>query len=110
MQKHLGLKLDEKPNFKEHLKDKFAIINKEIGMLKKLRNHLPCHSLVTLDKAFMRPYLDQVDIIYDKINKMNICYKIESLEYSAALAITGAIRGSSKEILYQELEYLNSRR
>ena len=41
---------------------------------------------------------------------MNICYKIESLEYSAALAITGAIRGSSKEILYQELEYLNSRR
>ena len=34
-QKHLGLNLDEKSNFKEHLKDKFAIVNKGIGMLKK---------------------------------------------------------------------------
>ena len=47
-QKHLGLKLDEKLNFKEHLKDKFAIVNKGIGMLKKLSNYLPRHSLVTL--------------------------------------------------------------
>ena len=43
---------------------------------------------------------------------MNICNKIESLQYNAALAITGAIRGSSKETLFQELgfEYLSSRR
>ena len=43
---------------------------------------------------------------------MNICNKIESLQYNAALAITGAIRGSSKEELFQELgfEYLSSRR
>ena len=39
-QKHLGLKLDKKLNFKEHLKDKFAIVNKGIGMLKKLSNYL----------------------------------------------------------------------
>ena len=32
-QKHLGLKLDEKLYFKEHLKDKFAIVNKGTGML-----------------------------------------------------------------------------
>ena len=43
---------------------------------------------------------------------MNICSKIESLRYSAALAITRAIRGSSKEKLYQEpgFEYLSSRK
>ena len=44
-QKHLGLKLDEKLHFKEHLKDKFAIVNKVIGMLKKLSNYFPLHSL-----------------------------------------------------------------
>ena len=40
---------------------------------------------------------------------MNICNKIESLQYSAALAITGAIRGPLKENLYPELgfEYLS---
>ena len=111
-QKHLGLKLDEKLNFKEHLKKKFAIANKGIGMLKKLSNNLPCHSLVTLYKVFIRPHLDYADIIYDKPNNMNICNKTESLRYNAVLAITGAIRGSSKKKLYQEVgfEYLSSRR
>ena len=97
-QKHLGLKLDEKLNFKEHLKDKFAIVNKGIGMLKKLSNYLPRHSLVNLNKAFIRPHLWQA-------KNMNICSKIEILQYNAALAITGAIRGSSKEKLCQELGF-----
>ena len=111
-QKHLGFKLDEKLNFKEHLRDKFTMVNKGIGMLKKLSNYLPRHSLVTLYKAFIRPNLDYADIIYDEPNNMNICNKIRSLQYNAALAITGTIRGSSKEQLYQErgFEYFSSRR
>ena len=65
-----------------------------------------------LYKAFIQPHLDYTDIIYDKPNNMNICNKIESIQYNVALAITGATRGSSKEKLYQELrfEYLSSRR
>ena len=35
-QKHLGLKLDTKLCLKEHLKDKFAKVNRGIGILKKL--------------------------------------------------------------------------
>ena len=31
--------------------------------------------------------------------------KLESIQYNAALAITSAIRGSSKEKLYQELGF-----
>ena len=104
--------VDKKLNFKEHLKDRFAIVNKGIGMLKKLSIYLPCHSLVTLFKAFIRPHLDYTDIIYDKPSNMNICNKIESFQYNAAQAITGAIRGRSKEKLYQKLGfgYLSSRR
>ena len=78
-QKYLGLKLDENLNFKKHLKDKFAIVNKGIALLKKLSNYLPRHSLVTLYEAFIRPHLDYADIISDKPNNMNICNKIESL-------------------------------
>ena len=33
-QKYLELKLDKTLNFREHLKDKLAIVNKEIEMLK----------------------------------------------------------------------------
>ena len=58
IQKHIGLKLDEKLNFKEHLKEKCAIVNKGTEMLKKLSKYLPRHSLVTLRKAFIRPHYD----------------------------------------------------
>ena len=111
-QKHLGLRLDEKLNFKENLENKSAILNKGIGMLKKLSNYLPRHSLVSLYKAFMRLHLDYADIVYEQPNNMNICNKVESLQYNAALATTGEIRGSLKEKLYLELgfEYFSSRR
>ena len=64
-QKYLELKLDKTLNFREHLKDKLAIVNKEIEMLKKLSYYLPCYSLVTLYKEFIRPHLDYSDISYD---------------------------------------------
>ena len=65
-------------------------------MLKKLSNYFPSHSLVTFYKAFIRPHLDYAHI-YDKANKKYTCSKIQSLQYNATLAFTGAIRGSSKE-------------
>ena len=58
----------------------------------------------------MRPHLDYADIIYDQPNNLDLCNKIETCQYNAALAITGAIRSSLKERLYQELgfKYLSS--
>ena len=47
-QKHLGLKLDKKLSFNEHLKDKFVKVNRGIGILKKLSGFLPRHSLITI--------------------------------------------------------------
>ena len=81
-------------------------------MLKNFSYYLPRHSFITLCKAFIPPHLDYTDTIYNKPNNMNNCNKIESLGYSAALAITGAIRGSLKEKLYHELgfAYLSSKR
>ena len=96
-QKHLELKIDNRLNFREHLKEKFAIAGKGIGMLKKFSNCLPHHSLVTLYKAFIQPHLDYTDIIYDKPNNMNNCNKFENLQYNAAQAITGAIRGCQRK-------------
>ena len=74
IQKHLGLKLDGKLSFREQLKDKFPIVNKGVGMLKKFSNYLSRHSLVALYKTFMRT--DYADIIYDMQDNMNICNEI----------------------------------
>ena len=52
------------------------------------------------------------DVIYNRAFNESFQNKLESVQYNAALAITGAIRGSSREKLYQELglESLKSRR
>ena len=53
--------------------------------------------------SFMRPYLDYGDIIYDQAYNVSFHEKLESVQYNSALAITGAIRGTSTEKLYNEL-------
>ena len=50
-------------------------------------------------KAFVRPHLDYGDMIYNE----TFHQKLESIQYNACLALSGAIRGSSREKLYHEL-------
>ena len=68
----------------------------------KLHNAHPRRALPTIYKCFIRPNLDHGDFIYDQPNNDSFCSKIESVQYNAALAITGAIRGTSQTKLYQE--------
>ena len=102
-QKHLGMILDTKLNFQEHIKNILTKVNKTIGLLRKLQNILPRESLLTIFKSFVKPHLDYGDVIYDRSYNNTFHQKMESIKYNSALAITGAMRGSSREKLYQEL-------
>ena len=104
-QNYLGLLLNEKINFSEHINQKLKKVNKSINLLRKLNLTLPRCSLLIIYKSFTRPHLDYGDIVYDQPNNSSLSEKIESLQYNAALAITGAIKGSSKEKLCQELGF-----
>ena len=53
--------------------------------------------------SFVRPNLDYGDIIFDKPNNESFKSTIESIQYKACIAITGAIQGTSRERLYREL-------
>ena len=103
LQKHLGIFLDNKLNFSEYLKTIFQKTNKTIGLPRKLQTFLPRAPLITIYKSFMRLLLDYGDIIFDQTFNMLFQQKMETIQYNAALAITGAIRGSFKKKLYQEL-------
>ena len=110
--KHLGMIFDSKLSFDEHLKSVLKKISKTVGLLRKFQGILPRTSLITIYKLFARPHLDYGDIIYDQTFNESFHQRIESIQYNAAIAITGAIRGTSSEKLYQELglESLRSRR
>ena len=102
-QKHLGLILDRRLNFNHHLKENISKANKEIGLIRRLYHNLPRKSLLIIYKSFIRPHLDYADVIYHQPHNESFTNKIESVQYNAALAITGAIKGTSRERLYQEL-------
>ena len=73
--------------------------NEEAGIIKRLSNTIPRKSLLTIYKFFIRPHLDYSEIISDQPNNESFCTKIEHMQCNAALAITGAIKGTSQNKL-----------
>ena len=101
--KHLGMLLDSRLNFNEHVHRKTNKCYKIIGLIKKFSIYLPREALLRIYKSFAIPNLDYGDIIFDKPNNGSFKSKIESIQYKACIAITGAIQGTSRERLYREL-------
>ena len=56
------------------------ISKKGISAIKRLSKMLPQHSLLTIYKSFVRPYLDYGDILYDQPNNKSLCQKIETVQ------------------------------
>ena len=57
-------------------------------------------------KLYVRPHLDYGDIIYHKYDpefKLDFTKRLESTQYSAALAFSGAWRGTNTDKIYKEL-------
>ena len=79
-QKHLGMLLDVKLDFQEHLKNIYSKVNKTIGLLPELHNTLPRLPLLTIYKSFINPYLDCGDIIYDQAYTASFHQKKESVQ------------------------------
>ena len=75
-QRHLGIILDEKLNFKSHIDKVLTKASKGIAVMKRLRNSLPRKSLITIYKAIFRSHLDYGDILYDQPNNATFVKKL----------------------------------
>ena len=95
--------LDAKLSLLNHFKTVFEKTNEKVGLLRKLQLVLARSSLLIIYKLLVRPHLDYGNIIYNQGYKTAFHQKMEAVQYNAALAITGAIKTSSKEKLYLEL-------
>ena len=102
-QKHLGIILHNRLTFKEHLGLVFSKTNRTISLLRKLQCLISRSALLTIYRTFFWPHFDYGDIIYEKAYNSSFHQEIESVQHNTCLAIAGAIRGTSKEKLYDEL-------
>ena len=124
--KHLGLKLHNKLSFQSHIDDKIKKSRQGVGLMKRIYPYVPRATLELVYKLYVRPHLDYGDIIFhipykenpaflseDTDESLNILMKkIESVQYDAALAASGAWHGSPRKELYDNLgwESLHLRR
>ena len=123
--KHLGLILDSKLSFAKHICEKISTARKGIGIIKHLAPYLPLKSRDQIFKMHVRPHLDYCDIIYhipvitritsDCDSSRTLNHQMNTLErtqYQAALAVSGAWKGTSRDKIYDELgwETLDHRR
>ena len=102
-QKNLGIILDSKLDFDICIDNKIKKCYKIFGIIKRLSFSVPRKALLTIYKSFIRPHLDYGDILYDKPGNQNFQNKLEKVQYKACLAITGAIQGTSRQKIYDEL-------
>ena len=77
--KHLGMILDSKLSYENHLQSVFSRVNKTIGLLRKFQATLPRKSLVTIYKSFIRSHLDYGDVGYNRASNALFHQSLESL-------------------------------
>ena len=109
--KQLGMIVDSNLSYEHHIKSILNNVNKMIDLLRKFQLITPMRSLIAIYKTFIRPHQDYGDVIYNRAFNESFYQRLESIQYNTAIAITGAIRRTSSEKLFQELglETLKSR-
>ena len=106
----------------KHINEKISQARKGIGIIKHLASYLPLKSRDQIYKMHVRPHLDFCDIIFhspvitsDYDSSLTLNYQMNALEqtqYQAALAVSGAWKGTNTDKIYEELgwESLDQRR
>ena len=104
--RHLGMILDCKLTFLSHIKEAIVKARRGIGIIRFLSKYVARDVLDQIYKLYVRPHLDYGDIIYHKYDsefKLDLTKRLESTQYSAALAVSGAWRGTNTDKIYEEL-------
>ena len=119
--KHLGLILDKKLSYCSHIKEKIDKAKSGVSVIKFMSRYAPRKALVQIYMSYVRSQLEYGDVMFHQqpltgdplsVDLTDLMSKLESVQYSAALAVLGAWRGTSKSKVYNELgwEYLSQRR
>ena len=100
---YLGILLDDKLSYEHNLKFVLKKVSKAVNLLREFQQDLLRQSLITIYKLFILPHLDYGDIVYDWVFHKSFHKKLESIQYNAAIAITGALKGTFSENFFSRI-------
>ena len=103
--KHLGLTVNAKFNWSDHIGNIVAAASKCLNMLTPLKYKIPRLALEMIYQCRIRPLLEYADIIWDNCNATNR-NDLENIQIRAAQIVSGAKRYTSHAELYNELGWV----
>jgi hypothetical protein len=99
--KHLGITLQNNFKWDTHIALLLGKVNMLISCLKSYKYRFTRKSLEILYKSFVLPHFDYGDIIWDNCSEA-LATLLEDLHLQAIRVITGSVRGTSHQKLYNE--------
>ena len=102
--KHLGLIINKRLNWTEHVDAMLKSASCMLDVSRSLMYKLDRETLEIIYHSFIRPKLEYASQIWDDCNDREI-QKLENFQLSAARLVTGAKKGTSHELLYDETKW-----
>ena len=109
--KHLGITLSKNLSWGDHVQDIVTKAGKRVDILAFLMYRLDRNTLEIIYKTFIRPILEYGDVLLCNMTEEQ-SQMIEQVNKRAGSIISGAIRGTSSNVIYNELGWatMESRR
>ena len=99
--KHLEITVQNNCKWDEHINNLSSKVSMLINCLHHLKYKLGRKVLETMYKSFILPLFDYADIIWDNCTVVQST-SLENLHLEALRIITGSVRGTSHQKLYNE--------
>ncbi len=103
-QRHLGVQFNERLKWSDHIDILSQGVSKLCDVLQKLKYKLDRETLQTIYFTFVRPKLEYACIIWDDCTEY-AKERLENIQPAFARIVTGAKRGTSHQLLYNELSW-----
>lgn len=102
--KHLGVILSSNLSWRAHIFNVYEKASKKLNLLKGLKFKLSRETLSKLYKSLIRPAMEYADVLWDGCSESESDL-IEFVQYQSAKVVTGAMKGTSKTRLSEELAW-----
>ena len=108
---HLGVVLCNNLSWRAHIFKIYEKASKRLNILKGIKFKVDRSTLRKLYKSLVRPLMEYADVLWDGCTDSESDL-LEHVQYKAAKIVTGAMKGTSKQRLMQEIgwEDLKTRR
>jgi hypothetical protein len=102
--KHLGLTLANNLSWTAHINSVLSSVSSMADVLKRLKYSLDRKSIETIYFSFIRPKLEYCSHVWDNCSKRD-AEALENFQLEIMRIVTGARKGTSHNLLYQETKW-----